>query len=71
MQVGTPDGLGDPPTVLPPLDYDRLRYLQKTQGASGNSFEETIHRVSITKNINYFIIDDYLLINQLSSNRTA
>ncbi|XP_054258923.1 lateral signaling target protein 2 homolog isoform X2 [Macrosteles quadrilineatus] len=43
---GTPDNLDTPPTLLPPMDYDRLRYLPKNQN-SPNTFEETIHRLKI------------------------
>ncbi|KAG8267683.1 regulation of protein autoubiquitination [Homalodisca vitripennis] len=43
---GTPDNLDTPPTLLPPMDYDRLRYLQKAQSSS-NTFEETIHRLKV------------------------
>ncbi|RZF44146.1 hypothetical protein LSTR_LSTR003786 [Laodelphax striatellus] len=44
-RVGTPEAL-DPPTVLPPMDYDRLMFLQKAPG-SGANFEETIHRLKV------------------------
>ena len=47
FQVGTPDSVPESllPSIVDPRDYDRLRFLQMN-GGSGNSFEETIHRVS-------------------------
>ena len=33
------------PSIVDPRDYDRLRFIQMN-GGTGNTFEETIHRVS-------------------------
>jgi hypothetical protein len=48
LQVGTPDSVAESmlPSIVNPRDYDRLRFMQMN-GGTGNSFEETIHRVSI------------------------
>jgi hypothetical protein len=47
LQVGTPDSVAESmlPSIVDPRDYDRLRFMQMN-GGTGNSFEETIHRVS-------------------------
>jgi hypothetical protein len=47
FQVGTPDSVPESmlPSIVDPRDYDRLRFMQMN-GGTGNSFEETIHRVS-------------------------
>jgi hypothetical protein len=47
FQVGTPDSVAESmlSSIVDPRDYDRLRFMQMN-GGTGNSFEETIHRVS-------------------------
>ncbi|XP_069681271.1 uncharacterized protein [Periplaneta americana] len=47
-RVGTPDSVAESmlPSIVDPRDYDRLRFMQMN-GGTGNSFEETIHRLKV------------------------
>ncbi|KAJ9582774.1 hypothetical protein L9F63_022885, partial [Diploptera punctata] len=47
-RVGTPDSMADTvlPSIVDPRDYNRLRFMQMN-GGTGNTFEETIHRLKV------------------------